>query len=135
MIRHPPRSPLFPYTTLSRPRRAFLQGSGPPVFLLAFQVPLHRADAQRAPAPADRFNAFIAISEDNFVTAILAQTEGRQGSSTGMTQVIAAELGAAWSNIRYQFTTERRPEYINPLLYEGLILTAGASSITRFYGA
>ncbi len=116
-------------------RRAILQGTGATVFLLAFQVPLQRADAQRALAAADRFNAFIAISEDNFVTAILAQTEGGQGSSTGMTQVIAAELGAAWSNIRYQFTTERRPEYINPLLYEGLILTAGSSSITGFYGA
>ena len=52
-----------------------------------------------------------------------------------MTQVIAAELGAAWPRMRYWFTTERRPEYINPMLYEGLVLTAGSSSIQGFYGA
>jgi isoquinoline 1-oxidoreductase beta subunit len=69
------------------------------------------------------------------VTAIIAQTEGGQGNSTGMTQVIAAELGAAWPRMRYRFTTERRPEYINPMLYEGLVLTAGSSSIPGFYGA
>jgi len=37
--------------------------------------------------------------------------------------------------MRYQFTTERRAEYINPMLYEGLVLTAGSSSIPGFYGA
>src|SRR5262245_42706200 len=52
-----------------------------------------------------------------------------------MTQVIAAELGAAWPRMRYRFTTERLPEYTNPMLYEGLVLTAGSSSIPSFYDA
>src|ERR1700747_2561705 len=116
-------------------RRAFLEGVCTTTFLLAFQLPISGARAKESPARPGQFNAFLAIGEDDIVTAIIAQTEGGQGNSTGMTQVIAAELGAAWPQMRYLFTTERRPEYINPMLYEGLVLTAGSSSIPGFYGA
>src|ERR1700751_6196077 len=116
-------------------RRAFLEGVGTTTFLLAFQLPISGARAKESPAPPGQFNAFLAIGEDDIVTAIIAQTEGGQGNSSGMTQVIAAELGAAWPRMRYLFTTERRPEYINPMLYEGLVLTAGSSSIPGFNGA
>jgi len=116
-------------------RRAFIEGIGATAFFLAFQVPVAGARAKDSPQSADQFNAFLAIGEDDIVTAIIAQTEGGQGASTGMTQVIAAELGAAWPKMRYRFTTERRAEYINPLLYEGLVLTAGSTSIQGFYGA
>jgi isoquinoline 1-oxidoreductase subunit beta len=116
-------------------RRAFLEGIGASAFLLAFQLPASVGRAGEPPAISGQLNAFLAIGEDDMVTAIIAQTEGGQGNSTGMTQVIAAELGAAWPRMRYRFTTERRPEYINPMLYEGLVLTAGSSSIPGFYGA
>src|SRR5258707_7519087 len=116
-------------------RRAFLEGAGATALLLDCQLPISGARAKESPARPGQFNAFLAIGEDDIVTAIIAQTEGGQGNSTGMTQVIAAELGAAWPRMRYLFTTERRPEYINPMLYEGLVLTAGSSSIPGFYGA
>src|SRR5712675_821280 len=116
-------------------RRTFLEGVVTTAFLLAFQLPVSGARAGDSPASPGQFNAFLAIGEDDIVTAIIAQTEGGQGNSTGMTQVIAAELGAAWPRMRYQFTTQRRAEYINPMLYEGLVLTAGSSSIPGFYGA
>jgi len=66
-----------------------------------------------------RFNAFLTVSSDDIVTAIIAQTEGGQGNSTGMPQVIAAELGADWDKMRVQFSTERRQEFINTKLYKG----------------
>src|SRR5258706_420883 len=116
-------------------RRAFLEGIGTAAFLLALQVPVAGARAKESPSSPGQLNAFLAIGEDDIVTAIIAQTEGGQGTSTGMTKVIAAELGAAWPQMRYRFTTERRAEYINPMLYEGLVLTAGSSSIPGFYGA
>jgi isoquinoline 1-oxidoreductase subunit beta len=116
-------------------RRAFLERVGTTTFLLAFQIPITGARAKESLPRPGQFNAFLAIGEDDIVTAIIAQTEGGQGNSTGMTQVIAAELGAAWPRMRYQFTTERREDYINPMLYEGLVLTAGSSSIPGFYGA
>ncbi|HSV24163.1 MAG TPA: molybdopterin cofactor-binding domain-containing protein, partial [Xanthobacteraceae bacterium] len=116
-------------------RRGFLEGIGTTAFLLAFQLPVSPGRAGEPSGVSGQFNAFLAIGEDDVVTAIIAQTEGGQGNSTGMTQVIAAELGAAWPRMRYRFTTERRPEYINPMLYEGLVLTAGSSSIPGFYDA
>jgi isoquinoline 1-oxidoreductase subunit beta len=114
-------------------RRAFLRAGA--AFLLAFELPSSTAAADPAIAGIRRFNAFLEIGADNVVTAILAQTEAGQGASTGMPQVIAAELGADWALTKYRFTTELLPEYINPMLYEGLVLTAGSSSITGFYDA
>jgi isoquinoline 1-oxidoreductase beta subunit len=115
-------------------RRSLLAGSGATAFLLAFSLPSKGLRGQQMDTARRQFNGFLAIGRDNYVTAILAQTEGGQGNSTGMTQIIAAELGADWDLMRYQFTTERRPEYVNPLLYKGLILTAGSSSISGFFG-
>ena len=117
--------------------RDFLEGlgTGTAAFVLVFQLPTGGARAEELPERPGQFNAFLAIGEDDIVTAIIAQTEGGQGNSTGMTQVIAAELGAAWPHMRHRFTTERRAEYINPMLYEGLVLTAGSSSIPGFYNA
>jgi len=116
-------------------RRGFLEGIGTTAFLLAFHLPVGPARAAGSPGGSGQFNAFLAIGEDDIVTAIIAQAEGGQGNSTGMTQVIAAELGAAWPRMRYRFTSERRAEYINPMLYEGIVLTAGSSSIPGFYDA
>lgn len=127
-------------------RRDLLFGAGAAAFVLAFSLPGRAAagakHALSSPlaAPIDdgaarRLNAFLAIDSDNIVTAIIAQTEGGQGNSTGMPQVLASELGADWDRMRVQFTTERRPEFINPSLYEGLVLTAGSTSISSFYDA
>lgn len=112
-------------------RRDLLKSIGAAAFVVAFHVPSRVLAATQA--VAHRFNAFLLIGNDDIVTVLVAQTEGGQGSSTGIPQVIASELGAEWTKVRYQFTTERLPEYINPLLYEGLVLTAGSSSITGFY--
>src|ERR1700730_8759117 len=96
-------------------RRGFLEGIGTTAFLLAFQLPVSPGRAREPSGVFGQFNAFLAIGDDDVVTAIIAQAEGGQGNSTGMTQVIAAELGAAWPRMRYRFTTERRQEYNNPM--------------------
>jgi isoquinoline 1-oxidoreductase beta subunit len=120
--------------TLSR--RSLLQGAGAAAFVIAFHLPARGSAARHAATVSTaprQFNGFLAIGTDNYATAIVAQAEMGQGSLTGITQLTAAELGADWSLMRYEMTTERRPEYINPFLYEGLVLTAGSTSITGFY--
>ncbi len=123
-------------------RRDFLVGSA--TFVLAFYVPAQAAPPHRKGPPApkaapiadgdgQRFNAFLTVGSDDIVTAVIAQTEGGQGNSTGMPQVLAAELGADWDKMRVQFSTERRQEFINTKLYKGLVLTAGSSSVSLFY--
>ena len=123
-------------------RRDFIFGSA--AFVLAFHMPPLAAQPGRKGPPApksapiadfggQRFNAFLTVGSDDIATAIIAQTEGGQGNSTGMPQVIAAELGADWNKMRVQFSTERRQEFINTKLYKGLVLTAGSSSVSLFY--
>ena len=68
-------------------RRGFLEGIGTTAFLLAFQLPVSAGRAGEPSGVSGQFNAFLAIGEDDVVTAIIAQTEGGQGNSTGMTQV------------------------------------------------
>jgi isoquinoline 1-oxidoreductase beta subunit len=109
-------------------RRGFIFGSA--AFVLAFHLPAQAAQPRLKSPPApnaapianvdgQRFNAFLSVGSDDIVTAIIAQTEGGQGNSTGMPQVIAAELGADWAKMRVQFSTERRQEFINTKLYKG----------------
>jgi isoquinoline 1-oxidoreductase subunit beta len=127
--------------TTGMDRRGIMFGSA--AFVLAFHLPAQAQPRSKGPpapkaapiadASRQRFNAFLAVGSDDIVTAIIAQTEGGQGNSTGMPQVIAAELGADWDKMRVQFSTERRPEFINTKLYKGLVLTAGSSSVTLFY--
>src|SRR6266404_7672595 len=103
-------------------RRDFIFGSA--AFVLAFHMlPLAAQPARKGPpapkaAPiadfgGQRFNAFLTVGSDDIVTAIIAQTEGGQGNSTGMPQVIAAELGADWDKMRVQFSTDRKSTRLN----------------------
>src|SRR6266404_4712672 len=75
-------------------------------FLLAFGLPIDaralptRVASAQTPEAAPvgqlsgrRFNAFLAVGTDNVVTAIVAQTEGGQGISTGMPQVCSPLCG------------------------------------------
>src|SRR5260370_28278230 len=92
-------------------RRGFLEGIGTTAFLLAFHLPVGPARAAGSPGGSRQFNAFLAIGEDDLVTAIIAQAEGGQRHSTGMTQIIAAESAAASPRLRYPFTTETPPQH------------------------
>src|SRR5260370_25412532 len=122
-------------------RRDFLVGSA--TFVLAFYVPAQAAPPHRKGPPApkaapiadgdgQRFNAFLTVGSDDIVTAIIAQTDGGQGNSTGMPQVPPAQLPADWDKLRVQFSTERRQEVINTKLYKRLGLTGRSSSGSRF---
>jgi isoquinoline 1-oxidoreductase beta subunit len=119
---------------LDSSRRSVLKAMAAAQFLLAFGLPAKSEAVAKGPAAtARRFNAFVAINPDNTVTVISGQAEMGQGISTGLPQVVAAELGADWSLMRYEYSLERLPEYINPTLYSNLVLTAGSSSIPAFY--
>ncbi len=58
-----------------------------------------------------------------------------QGITTGLTQILAEELSADWDRTRFRITTERRPEFISPNLYGGIVLTGGSTSTYTFFEA
>ncbi|MEI9927302.1 MAG: molybdopterin cofactor-binding domain-containing protein [Sphingomonas sp.] len=99
------------------------------------------------------FGAWLKIGTDGHVTVAVPQSELGQGVFTAMPQIVADELGAAWSTVGVE-AAPLNPLYANPLgaaeLFEtalgglpdrlqrthatrtALVLTAGSSSIRNF---
>lgn len=101
------------------------------------------------------FGAWLKIGTDGHVTVAVPQAELGQGVFTAFPQIVADELGAAWSSVGVE-AAPLNPLYANPLgaaeLFEtalgglpdrlqrthatrtALVLTAGSSSIRNFEG-
>src|SRR5258705_12699229 len=111
-------------------RRKFLQtsaviGGG---LVIAFHLP---AFAKRigniGAAASDNFapNAFIRIGKDNIVTVIVNHSEMGQGAYTSLPMIIADELDADWSKVKFE-AAPVDPVYNHPGL--GMQGTGGSTS-------
>lgn len=117
-------------------RRRFLTATGIAGLTLSFALwpsGLLARSGDVATRHGPRVNAFLAITPDNHVEVFVAQAEMGQGITTGLTQILADELGADWDRTRFRFSTERRPEFISPNLYGGIVLTGGSTSTHTFF--
>ena len=93
--------------TNSLSRRKFIQtgaavGGG---LLLSFYFPAFGKGIKNAgiPAPANFIpNAFIRIGTDDIITVIVNHSEMGQGSYTSLPMLVADELDADWSKIRFE---------------------------------
>src|ERR1700754_1004510 len=99
-------------------RRTFLKGAGTVggAFVLATYVPLGGGAARAAklgdaPAP----NAFVRIAPDNTVTVLIKHLDMGQGVTTGLTTIVAEELDADWSQMRFAFAPADASLYNNVL--------------------
>ena len=59
------------------------------------------------------FNPFVMISEDGTVTAIAKHFEMGQGTTTGLTTLIAEELDVPWHSIEVAFAPSDNSKYAN----------------------
>lgn len=117
-------------------RRHFLKTTGSAGLALGFSVLPSGGSAGPSDetAPADiRVNAFLGITSGNEIEVHIAQAEMGQGITTGLTQILAEELGADWDRTRFRFSTERRTEFLSPDLYGGIVLTGASLSTQTFY--
>ncbi len=118
-------------------RRTLLIGGGAGIGLLvAFLAWPRREAVPLRPGPGEAlFGPYLRIGQDGRVTLAVPQTETGQGIWTGLAQVAADELGAAWENIAVE-PAPLGPPYANLLLAReyGLKtrITAGSSSIRAF---
>ena len=81
-----------------------------------------RAPDERPFAP----NAWLRIGADDTVTVLVDRSELGQGVSTSLPMLVAEELGADWTKVRFAFAPAA-PEYANPILHaQG---TGGSTSI------
>jgi isoquinoline 1-oxidoreductase beta subunit len=71
-------------------------------------------------------NAWLRIGADDSVTVLVDRSELGQGISTALPMLVAEELGADWTKVRFEFAPAA-PEYANPILHaQG---TGGSTSI------
>jgi isoquinoline 1-oxidoreductase beta subunit len=114
-------------------RRTVLIGGGAGVGLVvAFALwPRHLKSDLPLKAGEEAFGNFIKVGRDGRVTVAVPQTETGQGIWTGLPQIVADELGAAWETVAVE-PAPLAKGYENPLIEGGMRITAGATSIRAF---
>lgn len=119
-------------------RRSLLIGGGAGVGLIvAFALWPRRAASDLATGPSEQaFGNFIKIGRDGRVTVAVPQAETGQGIWTGLPQIVADELGAAWEMVAVE-PAPLAKAYANPLATEEgwpkeLRITANSTSVRAF---
>ena len=118
-------------------RRGLLIGGGAGVGLVvAFLAwPKREAGPLRPGKKESVFGSFLRIATDGRVTVAVPQVETGQGIWTGLAQIAADELGAAWENMAVE-PAPRGSAYLNKLIGEEYDvvtrITAGSTSIRSF---
>jgi isoquinoline 1-oxidoreductase beta subunit len=123
---------------LNLDRRTLLIGGGAGVGLIvAFALwPRHLATDLPLKDGEEPFGNFIKIGRDGRVMVAVPQAETGQGVWTGLPQIVADELGAAWETVAVE-PAPLAGHYANPLAKgEGwpdkLRITAGSTSVRAF---
>jgi isoquinoline 1-oxidoreductase beta subunit len=100
--------------------------------VLKCAIPLQEVLASPEPADAKQLalNAWVKIATDDSVTIVVSQAEMGQGISTTMPAIIADELGADWSRVRFE-NSPTDPAYRNPRV--NWQFTGNSESTTAFF--
>jgi len=112
-------------------RREALQGAAGLVIgaYLAPRASLAAGTPAKAPVLP---NAFLRISPDNVVTVIVKHLEFGQGPMTGLTTLVAEELGADWAQMRAEHAPADAKLY-NNFSFGPMQGTGGSSAIANSY--
>jgi isoquinoline 1-oxidoreductase beta subunit len=115
-----------------------LIGGGAGVGLIvAIAVWPRRPASDLATTPSEQaFGNFIKIARDGRITVAVPQVENGQGIWTGLPQIVADELGAAWESIAVE-PAPLTKAYANPLAKEegwpeDIRITANSTSVRAF---
>ncbi len=114
-------------------RRAFLQVTAAGA-AFTMGISLGACRGETPPAAGDGVfapDAWIRIAPDGRVTVVVDRSEMGQGVSTALPMLVAEELDADWSRVRYEFAPANRA-YDNPLI--GAQITGGSTSVRAAWG-
>ena len=122
------------YSQVLASRRSFLKvtSTAVGVFILGAYLPFSKR-ALAEPEPAQGLfdpNLFLKIGADNSVTIISKHFEMGQGVTTGLATLIAEELEADWSMIRFEFAPNDAKLH-NNLLLGPVMGTGGTTSMAE----
>lgn len=108
-------------------RRLFLQVVG--LGAAGFAVGCSAGDNSAVPAGTiTALGPFVKVAADNTVTVILKHLEFGQGVSTGLSTIVAEEMDAAWSQIRFEHSPADDALYGNAA-FGGMMGTGGSTAI------
>ncbi|MDP3736174.1 MAG: molybdopterin-dependent oxidoreductase, partial [Hyphomonadaceae bacterium] len=86
------------------------------------------ASTPAGPVVNTALGPFVRIGSDNTVTVILKHLEMGQGVSTGLTTIVAEELDAAWSQLRFEHSPADNALYGNTA-FGGMMGTGGSTAV------
>jgi isoquinoline 1-oxidoreductase beta subunit len=119
-------------------RRTLLISGGAGIGLVvAFSLWPRHLESELAPAKGEQaFGNFIRISSSGKITVAVPQVETGQGIWTGLAQIVADELGAAWESIGAE-PAPLANAYANPMARDegwpsGIRITAASTSVRAF---
>lgn len=116
--------------TVSTSRRNFLKGTAATGALLFVGV---RPDGVLAAASDNTMlNPFVKIGADGSVTAIVKHFEKGQGPATGLSTLIAEEMGLRMDQIGYEFAPSN-PQIYNNLLFGEFQGTGGSTAMANSF--
>ncbi len=84
--------------------------------------------AASGPVTKSALGPFVKVGSDNTVTVILKHIEFGQGVSTGLTTIVAEEIDAAWSQLRFEHSPADNALYGNTA-FGGMMGTGGSTAV------
>jgi isoquinoline 1-oxidoreductase subunit beta len=111
-------------------RRGLIGMATATAFLFGFQLPI--AGRSRA-AEAGTFtaNAFIKIDAEGNIILVMPQVEMGQATYTSLSMILAEELDADWSRVKFEHAPADEALYKNPML--GMQATGNSNSVRAFW--
>ncbi|MEO1025669.1 MAG: molybdopterin cofactor-binding domain-containing protein [Pseudomonadota bacterium] len=116
--------------TLNTSRRGFLKGASAAAAVLV--IGTRRDGVLAAASEGAQLNPFVKISADGKVYAVLKHFEMGQGTSTGLTTLIAEELGVSMDQIDYEFAPSN-PQLYGNFAFGGAQGTGGSTAIANSF--
>lgn len=115
--------------TLDRRRLLVAGGAGIGLIVAFAMWPRDPSSPLAAGEGEELFGPYLKIGHDGLVTVAIPQAETGQGAWTGLAQVAADALGAAWDRVAVE-PAPAAPDYVNALL--GVRMTAASTSMRAF---
>jgi isoquinoline 1-oxidoreductase beta subunit len=115
--------------TIQLSRRDFLKSAAASTVVLV--VGLNSKGLLAAGQSDTVINPFVRIDQDGFVTVIAKHFEMGQGTTTGLTTLVAEELDADWRAVKVDFAPANAAKYKN--LFWGVQGTGKSTAIANSY--
>jgi isoquinoline 1-oxidoreductase beta subunit len=87
-----------------------------------------RTAAAAGPVTLTSLGDYVRVGSDNTITVYLRHIEFGQGVSTGLTTIVAEEIDADWSQMRFEHSPADNAKYGNPA-FGGMMGTGGSTAI------